>query len=136
MRYSACAGFQAVSPSGSTLTLSDLRAGDFAAVTVDADVPCVSRVAVAAAPTPPACTASGYGGGAEVAYVGFNDAAHSVLYRPTGPNEPVLAARWCQAPPIVGADGAATSLARVPNGATVELLMSGGDWITSITVKQ
>ena len=135
VRYAVCVGFQAFSASGNRLTVWDLRAGDFAAVTVDPGVPCVSRVAVSPAPAPPECAASGYGGGAEVTFVGYNAAAHSVLYRPTGPNEPVLAARWCDDPPIVGADGAARSLARVPGGSTIELMLSNGDWITSVTVK-
>ena len=134
-RYTTCAAFQAVSASGGQLGLSGLHAGDFAVVDVDDAGPCIGRVSVLAPPQPPACAASGYGGVADVTWAGYNAAAHALLYRPTGPDESVLADRWCQTPTIVAADGSATSLARIPTGATVQLMLSNNEWVTSITVK-
>ena len=135
INYHTCSQFQAVSASGNQLGLSALVAGDFATAEIDTTVPCVRQVTLLAAPGPPQCIISGLPGSALVIWEGFNQNAHSVLYRPTGAGEPVVADRWCATPTVVGADTSASTLSQIRQGAQVKLLLSGdGEWVTSVTV--
>jgi hypothetical protein len=133
--YATCAQFQAVSSNGTPVALSGLAAGEFATEQVDAAVPCLSRLTLLAAPAPPQCTSSGIGGAAVVTFEGVNQTSHAVLFLPSGSGETVSADRWCDAPTVVGADNAATSFAQIPKGAQIQLLLSGNDWVTAVTVR-
>ncbi|MEY2424607.1 MAG: hypothetical protein QOI61_179 [Actinomycetota bacterium] len=132
--YPTCASFHAVSSAGDEIGIGGLLPGDFARVDIDAGAGCLERVALLEPTVPPACDSSEAPGSGVVTWKGFNPRAHSVLYLPSGSTQSVLATRWCESPTVVGADGSATTLARIPLGAQVELLTSSG-WVTSITVK-
>jgi hypothetical protein len=135
VEYATCSQFQAVSPTGTKLTLSGLAAGDYATPEIDATIPCLKQVRLVAAPEPPRCTISGLPGRVVVTWEGFNQSAHSVLYLATGPRESVTADRWCVNPTVVGVDDSATALSKIPVGADVQLLLSDdGGWVTSVTV--
>ena len=134
VNYPTCPRLQFQSPGGGPTSLPELSPGTFATVKTDANGPCVSRITVLAAPTPPHCSSSGLPGSAVVIWEGFNQNAHSVLYKPSGPGESVTADRWCAAPTVVGPDHSATSLSKIPIGAQVQLLTStNGGWVTDIT---
>jgi hypothetical protein len=133
--YATCSGFQAVAASGAQLGYSGLTAGDFGTATVNAHAPCVSQVHLVATPAPPQCSSLGTSGDAIVTWEGFNPSTHAVLYLPTGPNEPILAGRWCTTPAVSGANNQAMALSQIPKGAQVQLGLSNSEWITSVTVK-
>jgi hypothetical protein len=133
--YATCSGFQAVAPGGASVGLAGLSAGDFATATIDANVPCVSRVDLLATPAPPQCSSAGSSGDAVVTWEGSNQSAHAVLYQPSGPNEPIVAGRWCTTPAVSGANNAAMTPSQIPKGAQVQLQLSEAGWITSVTVK-
>jgi hypothetical protein len=133
--YATCAQFQAVSSSGTPLALSALTAGEFATDQVDATVPCVSRLTVLATPAPPQCSSTGGSGAAVVTFEGYNPTSHAVLFLPSGPGETIGADRWCSAPTIVGANGAAMAPSQIPKGAQVQLLLSENGWVTGVTVR-
>jgi Domain of unknown function (DUF4190)/Domain of unknown function (DUF4333) len=132
--YPTCTQLQIQSPGGAPASLSELTPGSFATVEIDANVPCISQIKVLTAPTPPQCSSSGLSGSADVTWEGFNQNAHSVLYKPSGPGESVVADRWCGAPTVVGPDHSATTLSEIPIGAQVQLLTSTNNgWVTGIT---
>jgi hypothetical protein len=133
--YHACPSFQAVSDAGHEIGLAGLRIGDFATMDIATDVPCVRRVSVLAAPQPSDCKAVNYGGGGVVDWIDVNESAKSVVYRATGPHEPAVAVHWCNPPTVVGAHGAAITLASIPRGSEVQIIFSANTWVRSVTVK-
>jgi hypothetical protein len=136
VRYRACPSLEVLSPSGGKLALAALQVGDFATVTVDTAVPCLSRVSLLAAPQPPQCKALNSGGDADVTWVDFDQAAQSVVYTPTGSGEPTVAVHWCAPPTVVGATATATTLAAIPAGALLQITFSGNLRVTGVTVQK
>ena len=134
-QYVACRSFTATSPTDAPLSLSDLQVGTFGIIVVDSTVPCVSAVSVLAAPQPPQCATQGASGIAVVGWVGYNQTSQTVLYQPTGPNEPVVVQRWCQPPTVVDASGTAISLSRIAPGAQVRLSLSADGWVTAVALR-
>jgi len=132
--YRTCPSFGGQSPTGAPIGVTGVQPGDFVTLAVNSATPCVSELNIIAAPQPPACDATNYGGVATVSWVGGNLSADSILYRPSGPNEPVVGLRWCQAPTVVGVDGAAMTIAQIPPGASVQISMSGNVWVEAIKV--
>ncbi|MGA2302927.1 MAG: DUF4333 domain-containing protein [Acidimicrobiales bacterium] len=134
VNYPTCTQFQVLSPSGTLTSLSTLSPGAFVTVDIDANVPCVHQLKLLTTPTPPRCSLSGLSGSADVTWEGFNQAAHSVLYKPSGPGESIVADRWCGAPIVVGPDHSATTLSKIPIGSQVQLLTSSdAGWVTGVT---
>jgi hypothetical protein len=133
--YTTCPQFQAVSASGAPVALSNLGAGDFATDQIDAAVPCLSRLSLLAPSAPPQCSSAGGGGAAVVTFEGVNPTSHALLFLPSGPGETVSADRWCDAPTVVGAGNAATTLSKIPKGTQIQLLLSENDWVTGVTVR-
>ena len=133
--YSACSDFQATSVTGDPLGLKGLHPGDYAQLAVNQSAPCLQRVVVESPPPLDQCraTANTLPGVAVVSFVAFNSAAHSVLYRPSGPGEGVYAERWCDPPVVVTANGLATTLARISSGTQIKIL-GANSWITSISI--
>jgi hypothetical protein len=87
VNYPTCTQFQIQSPGGAPTSLSGLSPGSFATVEIDTNVPCISQIKVLTAPTPPQCSSSGLPGSTDVTWEGFNQNAHSLLYKPSGPGE-------------------------------------------------
>jgi hypothetical protein len=134
VNYPTCTQFRIQSPSGALTSLSELSPGAFVTVDIDASVPCVDQMKLLTTPTPPQCSSSGLPGTADVTWEGFNETAHSVLYRPSGPDESIVADRWCGNPVVVGPNHSATTLSKIPVGSQVQLLTSSdAGWVTGVT---
>jgi hypothetical protein len=134
--YRACSGFLAVSPGAASRALTQVAPGSFATLNMDTSVPCLREMTLLATPVPPQCNpSSSMSGTADVTWEGYDQSAHSVLYEPTGPNEPTVAGRWCVTPTVEGPNHLATTLSSIPIGAPVQLVISNNDeWITGVTM--
>jgi hypothetical protein len=134
--YPTCSNFQAVASDGGNIGLSGLLPGDFAMVDIGASGDCVSSVSLLDPPSPPQCNSDGMPGSGVVTWKGFNERAHSILYRPTGDNQGVLATRWCERlPTVTRRDGSVISLSGIPKDASIQMITSADEWVTSITVQ-
>jgi hypothetical protein len=134
--YRACSGFLAASPGAASRTLTQVAPGTFATLNVDTSVPCLREMTLLATPVPPQCNpSSSMSGTADVTWEGYDQSAHSVLYQPTGANEPTVAGRWCVTPTVEGPNHLATTLSNIPIGAPVQLVISNNDeWITGVSM--
>jgi len=133
--YPTCSNFRAVSSEGSNIGLTALSPGDFATDTIDGVDSCVLAVTLLPVPTASTCTLAGSPGIEGVTWEGFNQAAHSVLYEPLGFTGLVLADRWCVSISANGANHAPISLAQIPKGAYVGLLLSTAyTWVTGVSI--
>ena len=135
--YRTCSSFTAVA-GGKQLRLSGISAGEFAVVDVDISAPCAKSLKVIPPPEPRSCIAVGFDGEATVTWEGFSIPGRSVLYRPTGPDEAILAVRWCGAPTVTTHNGQAASPSAIKVGTPVEITFAGGPqgpWLRSVVAE-
>ena len=135
--YHICSSFTAF-VGGKQLSLTGISPGEFTVVDVDLLTRCVKSVKVIPPPEPPSCSAVGFDGVGTVAWEGFSIPGHSILYRATGPDEPILAVRWCGAPTVSTQTGRAATLSGIKVGTSVQLTFSGGaqgQWLRSLVAQ-
>lgn len=116
---------------GARVRTGSIVAGDFVSASVYNG--CVERLTLL---SPPVCTASGAGSYEAGLWLGDNPTAHSVLFRSTGPQAAIVAARWCSTPAIVSPGGAALSLVQIPSLTPVRVVSSAGGWVTEVVVER
>ena len=133
VEYSVCAGFRVVEPGGGgQMGFSGLQRGAFGTLAVDGAVPCLQSIHLLPAASVPECTSSsGLPGDGEVRWEGFNQKAHSVLYRGVSYGS-LHATRWCGPLVVVGPNKAATKMSQIPIGSVVNMYLNGNDWVTGI----
>jgi hypothetical protein len=135
VRYKACPRFFTSTQSGGT-GLSALHPGDFVGLEIDAMTPmhCMVNALVWAAPRWPECQATGPGSVVMSKWVTANQAVQSVVYTPVGQSQPTVVNHWCRPPLAMTLSGSPTVVARIPQGATVLITLSGNQWVTEVRV--
>jgi hypothetical protein len=131
VQYSVCTAFRLLRTGGGAGGLSDLRAGDFVTAAAESTVPCLSTLEVLAPPSVYQCATSGLPSDGDVRWEGFNQSAHSVLYRGVSYG-PLQAERWCGVVVVTGPHDVAIKMSQIPVGAVVNIYLNGNDWVSGV----